>query len=149
VPAEERLASLVRALQSGGIYGGLTEALDEAERYHPPEVIEALFRGAVAREGGGGGPLRRDADFIPWPGQGKRSMGQRPFFLRFNTKDRDEREAVFRELCQKIRGGCFEKLEAGTKAVRFWLVERQAGAEPAVIRPESIRLKSDPIGPRL
>jgi len=36
VPLEERLASLVRALQSAEFYGGLTEALDEAEEYHPP-----------------------------------------------------------------------------------------------------------------
>jgi hypothetical protein len=27
---------------------------------------------------------------------------QRPFFLRFHTEDRREREAVFRELCAKL-----------------------------------------------
>lgn len=27
---------------------------------------------------------------------------QRPFFLRFNTPDPDQREAVFAELCEKI-----------------------------------------------
>jgi hypothetical protein len=26
----------------------------------------------------------------------------RPFFLRFNTTDRNEREAVFREMCETI-----------------------------------------------
>jgi len=27
---------------------------------------------------------------------------QRPFFLKFNTADRTEREAMFRELCDRI-----------------------------------------------
>ena len=48
ISAAARTASLVAALESAEIYGGLTQTLLEVEAHHPPEVIEALLRGALA-----------------------------------------------------------------------------------------------------
>ena len=42
VPNSERVASLVKALETAQLYGGLSQALDEAAEFHPREVVEAL-----------------------------------------------------------------------------------------------------------
>ena len=46
-----RTTTLVAALESLEIYGGLTQALLEIETFHPPAVIEALLRGVLTRSG--------------------------------------------------------------------------------------------------
>jgi len=98
----ERTASLVQALAGSEIYGGLTQALLQVEEFHPPEVIEALFCGALSRKGDTAVHFAAMLMFLH--GQAKTSFDWelRPFFLRFNTENRVERKAVFRELCAKV-----------------------------------------------
>jgi len=98
----ERTAALVAALESSKIYGGLTQALEIAEEFHPREVITALLRGA--RDGEGENAVHFAALLMFIHGKAKEPFDweHRPFFLRFHTGERTERQAVFRELCDKI-----------------------------------------------
>lgn len=102
ISAAARTASLVAALESAEIYGGLTQTLLEVEAHHPPEVIEALLRGALDREGDVACHFAARLFFLHGKASSAFDMKHRPFFLRFNTTDRPAREAVFCELCAKI-----------------------------------------------
>jgi hypothetical protein len=98
-PADrERL--LVRSLENDVIYGGLTQAIDEAATFHPPAVIEALFRGAMNRDGEAAVHFAALLMFIHGKATEPFDWNHRPFFLRFHTTDRAAREMVFRELCE-------------------------------------------------
>jgi hypothetical protein len=102
VTPEEREAVLVEALRTAKFYGGLSEALDEVTRFHPPAVIAALLRGTLDRQGDG--PVHFAAMLFFLHGQATSAFdwAHRPFFLRFNTANRAERATVFRELCARI-----------------------------------------------
>lgn len=102
VTSEEREAVLVEALRTAKFYGGLSQALDEVTRFHPPAVMAALLRGALERQGDG--PVHFAAMLCFLHGQAKSAFDwdHRPFFLRFNTANRAERETGFRELCARI-----------------------------------------------
>ena len=82
--------------------GGLSEALDEVEEVHPPSVVEALLRGALERDGEVAVHFAAMLMFLHGKAGEPVDWAQRPFFLRFHTTDRAEREAVFRELCETI-----------------------------------------------
>jgi hypothetical protein len=98
----ERTKALVTALERAEFYGGLTQALDEVETFHPPAVIDALFRGVLTREGDVAVHFAAMLAFLHGQATEAFDWAQRPFFLRFHTIDRREREAAFRELCAKI-----------------------------------------------
>jgi hypothetical protein len=102
VSEDERTATLVAALEGAEIYGGLTQALLQVEEFHPPKVIEALLRGALARSGDTAVHLAAMLMYVHGKAESSFDWEQRPFFLLFNTDDRAEREAAFRELCEKI-----------------------------------------------
>lgn len=99
---EERVAVVIDALRTANFYGGLSQALDEAANFHPPAIVAALLRGALERQGDG--PAHFAAMLFYLHGQAKSAFDwdHRPFFLRFNTANRAERETVFRELCARI-----------------------------------------------
>lgn len=97
-----RTVALAAALRKAELYGGLSQAIDEAAEFHPPEVVEALFDGALHRGGEAAVHFAALLMFIHGKAAEPFDMDHRPFFLRFNTTDRGEREAVFRELCQRI-----------------------------------------------
>lgn len=99
---KERTAALVAALDVAENFGGLSPTLLEAGGFHPPEVIEALLRGVLSRSGGV--PVHYAAMLMYLHGKAESAFdwAHRPFFLKFNTDDRAEREALFRELCEKI-----------------------------------------------
>jgi hypothetical protein len=98
----ERIASLVHGIETGVVFGGLTQTLDQVEDFHPPEVIDALFKGALRREGEVAVHLAAMLAFVHGKAESAFDWDQRPFFLRFHTEDRAEREAAFRELCGKV-----------------------------------------------
>ncbi|HEX4810576.1 MAG TPA: hypothetical protein VH325_16690 [Bryobacteraceae bacterium] len=102
VPNPQRTASLVRALQTARLYGGLSQAIDEAAEYHPKEVVEALLRGALARDGESAVHFAALLLFIHKQADEPFDWTHRPFLLRFNTEDRSARAAFFAELCEKI-----------------------------------------------
>jgi len=98
----ERSASLISALRHAEIYGGLTEALDQAESFHPPEVIDALFRGLLKRDGATAVHFAAMLMFLHGKAGTSFDWDQRPFFLQFHTENNIERRRCFRELCEKI-----------------------------------------------
>ena len=102
VSGDERTATLVAALEETDFYGGLTQALLDVESFHPPEVIDALLRGVLARNGDHACHLAAMLMFLHGKAESAFDWELRPFFLRFNTAERTERETVFRELCGRI-----------------------------------------------
>jgi hypothetical protein len=102
VPESDRAKSLVRALQTARFGGGLSQAIDQAADFHPKEVVEALIDGALNREGECAVHFAALLLFIHGQAESAFDWDQRPFFLRFNTENRKDREQVFRELCERI-----------------------------------------------
>lgn len=102
VSERERTASLVSALERAEFFGGLTEALGEVQRFHPPEILEALWRGLREREGG----VAVHFAAMLWCLHGKAASAfdwkERPFFLRFNTADPAARGEAIRELRARL-----------------------------------------------
>ena len=102
VDEDERTRLIVSALRSADIYGGLSQALDEVETHHPPEVVDELLRGLLKREGGVAVHFAAMLFFIYGKADAPFDWEQRPFFLRFNTDVVADRRRVFRELCKVI-----------------------------------------------
>lgn len=102
VPDSQRTASLIAALETAKFGGGLSQALDEAAEFHPPEVVRALLRGAIRREGEATVHCAALLLYIHGQADSPFDWSKRPFFLRFHTEDRRAREEAFRELCAKI-----------------------------------------------
>ena len=98
----EREGLLIRSLEKDVIYGGLTQSLDEVAEFHPPAVVDALFRGALNREGEVAVHFAALIVFVHGKAKEPFDWDHRPFFLRFNTEDRNERKAVFAELCERV-----------------------------------------------
>lgn len=108
-------ASLVKGLETAAFYGGLTQILDQVETFHPPPVVAALFRGALARDGETAVHLAAMLMFVHGQAKEVFDWDHRPFYLTFHTEDRAEREAAFRELCARVGippGGWLDAPEA-------------------------------------
>ena len=102
VSEKEQTAALVAALEGLEIYGGLTQALLQVEEFHPPKIIEALFRGVLERDGDTAVHFAAMLMFLHRQAKTSFDWDQRPLFLRFQTDVPAEREAAFRELCEKL-----------------------------------------------
>jgi hypothetical protein len=98
----ERTAALVAALEDAELYGGLSQALDQVESFHPPRVVDALFGGLLKRDGGTAVQFAAMLMFIHGKAATAFDWDQRPFFLLFHTEDREDRRRHFCELCAKI-----------------------------------------------
>jgi len=101
----DKTAHLIAALRTARIYEGLSQTLNLVARFHPPEIVRELQRGALEREGDVAGHLAAMLLYIHGQAEAPFDWNQRPFLLRFNTENRAEREAVYRELCDKIGAG--------------------------------------------
>ena len=99
---EQRIATLLKALEHAGAFDVLTQVLEEIETFHPPEIVVALLRETLAGDGESAVHLAAMSMFVHGKAQSAFDWDQRPFFLRFNTEDRGERESAFIELCEKI-----------------------------------------------
>src|SRR5262249_23629915 len=51
IPVAERTSSLVGILETASLDNGLSQAIDQAEDFHPQPVMETLFRGTLRRNG--------------------------------------------------------------------------------------------------
>ncbi|MEP7364863.1 MAG: hypothetical protein ABI972_16540 [Acidobacteriota bacterium] len=102
VTKQSRTETLVAALEESVIYGGLTQALDELPEFHPPEAVEALFRGALRREGEVAVHFAAMLYYLHGKAKEPFQWKHRPFYLRFHAPVGPERVAVFRELCEKV-----------------------------------------------
>jgi hypothetical protein len=102
VTNSERRHSIIEALQHAQIFGGLSQVLDDIEEYHPAEVKEALIKGLLSREGDVAVLFAAMLFYIYGKAKEPFDMKQRPFFLLFNTEDKEERLQAFRELCKQL-----------------------------------------------
>ena len=100
VTNSERSKSLINALQNAELFGGLSQTLDDIEKYHPKEIKEALIKGLLSRKGEVATLFAAMLFYIYGKADEPFDMNQRPFFLRFNTENKTERLAVFLELCK-------------------------------------------------
>lgn len=101
VPDDARTDSLVRSLEKAVPFGGLSETLDQVAEYHPPEVVDTLFEGALKRDGEAAVHFAAMLCFLHGKAKEPFDWDLRPFFLRFHATGHD-RETVFRELCEKV-----------------------------------------------
>jgi len=97
-----RTASLVRGLQEATFFAGLSEMLDDAATFHPPAVVDTLFRETL--HGPGDKAVHLAALLFHLHGRTPHRFDweHRPFFLRFNTDDRAARASAFAELCTTL-----------------------------------------------
>ena len=102
VTNSERSQSIIDALQHAEIFNGLSQVLDDIEEYHPTEVKEALKTGLLSREGEVAVLFAAMLFYIYGKAKEPFDMKQRPFFLQFNTENREERVKAFRELCEQL-----------------------------------------------
>lgn len=102
VPKETRTESLVQALKETNLYGGLSQAIDEAAEFHPPEVIRALLDRVRHGDGESATLIAGLLFYIHGLSDEPFDMQLRPFFLRFHTEDQKERSQAFSELCERI-----------------------------------------------
>jgi hypothetical protein len=98
----ERTESLVSALENATLGGGVSQALDDAADFHPQEVVDALFRGVQHRDAQTAVLFAAMLMYVHGKAESPFDWNQRPFFLRFNTQDRAERDALVVELHRKI-----------------------------------------------
>lgn len=98
----QRSAALVASLETATFFHGLTQALDQVETFHPPEVIDALWRGVREREGEVAFHFAAMLLFVHGKTDSAFAWEHRPFLLRFVTEDRMEREAALRALEQSV-----------------------------------------------
>jgi hypothetical protein len=102
VTNRERNKSLVNALVTAELFGGLSQTLDDIEDYHPKEIKEALIKGLLSRKGEVAVLFAAMLFYIYGKADEPFDMDQRPFFLRFNTENKEERVKVFLELCKEL-----------------------------------------------
>lgn len=102
VNADTQVESIIDALDSAVIYGGLSQTLDLVEQIHPPEVMHALLHGVVRREGDVACHLAAMVLYLHGKAKEPFDWDHRPFFLEFNTDDQDHRWKMFLELCARI-----------------------------------------------
>lgn len=102
VTNSERSQSIIKALQHEELFSGLSQVLDDIEEYHPTEVKEALITGLLSREGEVAVLFAGMLFYLYGKAEAPFDMQQRPFFLRFNTENREQRVQAFRELCKQL-----------------------------------------------
>jgi hypothetical protein len=118
VSEQEQTRTLVAALKETDSYTGLVQALLQVEDFHPPEVVDALFRGVLTRNGEDAVHFAAMLMFLYGKADSAFDWSQRPFFLKFNTENHAEREAAFRELCEKL----------GVNGTRYLAAARRASS---------------------
>ncbi|HEX8234839.1 MAG TPA: hypothetical protein VF600_02695 [Abditibacteriaceae bacterium] len=94
--------ALVESLRTSKIYAGLTQALALAEEHPTERVKQTLFWCALH----GNDDVRVHAAallfYLYGIAESNFDWDFRPFFLRFNTQDLEERRAAFLELCRRV-----------------------------------------------
>jgi hypothetical protein len=93
-----RGSQLALALATAEMGSGLSEAIDEAAEFHPPEIVAALWSGLLEREGLAAYHFAALLFVIHGKCDSIYDFEHRDLFLRFNTEDRAEREAACADL---------------------------------------------------
>jgi hypothetical protein len=98
----ERTKSIVDALRHAELFGGLSQVLDDVEEYHPTKVKEALIEGLLKRKGEVAVLFAAMLFYLYGKAKEPFDMKLRPFFLQFNTENKEQRAKAFRELCTQL-----------------------------------------------
>ena len=98
VANDKRAGLLIDALQHAEFYAGLTGTLDQVAEYHPPAVVQALFRGLFQRPGEVATHFAAMLVFVHGKSGEIFDWNLRPLFLKFND-DPAARRRAFPELC--------------------------------------------------
>lgn len=99
---EIRTASLVSALETVTAFAGLSQALNEAAHFHPPEVMAALWRGVSEREGDVAVHFAALLTYLHGKADSIFDDEQRSFFLSFNTPEKDRRAVAVTALRKRL-----------------------------------------------
>jgi hypothetical protein len=102
VTDNQKIKLIVRSLRSASFFHGLLQTLYIVEKYHPKQVLEELFLGLLKREGEVASSFAAMLFYIYGLDKTYFSWEYRDFFSRFNTSNKSDRRAVFKELCEKI-----------------------------------------------
>jgi hypothetical protein len=102
VDANEKLTELLQRIVECDAYNGLDLTLTQIESVHPPEVIEAMLRRIVRDPGVVAVHFAALLLFLCGQSSEPFDWDQRPFFLRFNPGDDEDRKEAFRELCGRL-----------------------------------------------
>lgn len=99
---EIRAASLVSALATVRAFAGLSLALAEAAEFHPPEVMQALWRGVAEREGDVAVHFAALLTYLHGQADSIFDWAQRPLFLTFHTEDQARRAEAVEALLRRL-----------------------------------------------
>ena len=99
---EARERVFIQALEKSNLYEGLSQVLDQIENFHPPGIVDALFRGLLKRGDSAAVNFAGILFFIHGKADSSFDWGQRPLFLKFDTDDINVRKQAFIELCSKL-----------------------------------------------
>jgi hypothetical protein len=97
-----KVEMLLQAIETADIWSGLSKALDLIEAYHPPVIVDALFRALLAREGDVAYHCAAALAVIHRKIDSRMNWSMRPLFLRFNTVDVEARREALRELRARL-----------------------------------------------
>ena len=104
VDAAARTDMLVNALEVATPFDAFTDTLEQVERFHPPPVVDALWRGVDTRQGDVAVHYAAMLAFIYGKADSAFDWSMRPLFLKFNTTSSAERRAAIAELRSRLDG---------------------------------------------
>ncbi|MGV3707957.1 MAG: hypothetical protein ACO1Q7_03885 [Gemmatimonas sp.] len=96
---QQRVDTLVAAIQTAVVFGGLTQALDMVEEFHPPAVQQAMFDALVRREGDVAYHLATSLAVIHGKISSRYDWTLRQKLLEFNTTDSHARVRALLDFC--------------------------------------------------
>jgi hypothetical protein len=97
-----RTEMLVNALEVATPFDAFTDTLEQVERFHPPPVVDALWRGIDTRQGDVAVHYAAMLAFIYGKADSAFDWSMRPLFLKFNTTSSAERRAAIAELRSRL-----------------------------------------------
>jgi len=97
-----RTEMLVNALEVATPFDAFTDTLEQVERFHPPPVVDALWRGIDTRQGDVAVHYAAMLAFIHGKADSAFDWSMRPLFLKFNTTSSAERRAAIAELRSRL-----------------------------------------------
>ena len=102
VDAAARTEMLVNALEVATPFDAFTDTLEQVEKFHPPPVVDALWRGVDTRQGDVAVHYAAMLAFIHGKADSAFDWSMRPLFLKFNTTSSAERRAAIAELRSRL-----------------------------------------------
>lgn len=112
-----RTETLLAALGEAAPFAGRTEVLDLVIEFHPPVVVQELFRGLLRASGEMAYHLAATLAAIHGIVDSRHDWSLRPMYLAFNTDDRAARRAAFLALCTKLGVDGPEQLQTVERAI--------------------------------